>query len=216
MINCNCLDTYFLHSLFIGGFLLKMRYDKIKIGNRLKEERKKAGFKSQDALVEYIQLNNYRSFKRQTISKWEKGEEMPPLDVLCTLCEPFNCELGYLLCEHDCKTKSSTDIHQITGLSEKSIEILKQWNKVGSLKGQDYSWARNCTRAINDLLEEDIWFSHEVLLPIADYCVKRHRYEEPALSDHERTKALKDFRLALFTASEGLISCIKAIYTKEK
>lgn len=125
-------------------------------------------------------------------------------------------ELGYLLCEHDCKTKSSTDIHQITGLSEKSIEILKQWNKVGSLKGQDYSWARNCTRAINDLLEEDIWFSHEVLLPIADYCVKRHRYEEPALSDHERTKALKDFRLALFTASEGLISCIKAIYTKEK
>lgn len=69
---------------------------------------------------------------------------------------------------------------------------------------------------MNDLLEEDIWFSHEVLLPIADYCVKRHRYEEPALSDHERTKALKDFRLALFTASEGLISCIKAIYKKEK
>ena len=55
-----------------------------------------------------------------------------------------------------------------------------------------------------------------LLLPIADYCVNRHRYEEPALSDHERTKALKDFRLALFTASEGLISCIKAIYKKEK
>ena len=131
-------------------------------------------------------------------------------------CDYFKCSADYLFGYIDYPSHIETDIASVTGLNSTAIKILEKWHHIGSLKGQDYSWARNCTRAINDLLEEDIWFSHEVLLPIADYCVKRHRYEEPALSDHERTKALKDFRLAPFTASEGLISCIKAIYKKEK
>ena len=106
-----------------------MRYNYKKIGKRLKEERKKAGFKSHDSLSDYIGEHNYRQFKRQTIAKWENGEELPPLDVLCTLCVPFNCELGYLLCEYDCKTRDNTDIQAALGLSETAINNLRFLSK---------------------------------------------------------------------------------------
>ena len=88
-------------------FLLNMKYNLIEIGVRLKTERKKAGFKSHDELVDYIKNHNYRGFTRQTISKWERGLEMPPLDILCSLCELFECELGYLLCEYETKGKKT-------------------------------------------------------------------------------------------------------------
>lgn len=103
-----------------------MRYNFKKIGKRIKDERKLAGYKSQDALCDYIGEHNYRSIKRQTLAKWENGEEMPPLDVLCTLCELFDCEVGYLLCEYDCKTRTKTDIHALTGLSDNAIDSLVQ------------------------------------------------------------------------------------------
>lgn len=119
-----------------------MRYNFKEIGERLKEERKATGIKSQDALAEYIAKHNYRNFKRQTIAKWEKGEECPPLDVLLTLCELYHCELGYLLCEYDCRTKENTDIQKVTGLSEKAIKKLKYYNQQ----------MRECTEAINILL----------------------------------------------------------------
>lgn len=102
-----------------------MEYNFIKIGKRLKKERKAAGFKSHDALSNYIREHNYRCFTRQTIAKWEQGKELPPLDVLCTLCIPFNCEVGYLLCEYDCKTRIETDIQLETGLSRESVERLR-------------------------------------------------------------------------------------------
>ncbi|CVI69062.1 hypothetical protein BN3660_01432 [Eubacteriaceae bacterium CHKCI004] len=104
--------------------MLIMKYNLKKIGKRLQTERKLAGFKSHDSLSEYIRQHNYRGFTRQTIAKWEHGLELPPLDVLCTLCVPFNCEIGYLLCEYDCKTRENTDINQVTGLSEDAINAL--------------------------------------------------------------------------------------------
>lgn len=193
-----------------------MEYNFSRIGERLKSERKNAGFKSHDALCDYIQEHNYRSFTRQTIAKWEKGLELPPLDVLCTLCLPFKCEVGYLLCEYDCKYKENTDVQNITGLSEKAINILTKWKNIGNLPDTKYNWARNSTRAINDLLEQEMWFSHEVLNSIAEYCYYRKVYELINIPDEQKTQALNKFRLALFTATNGLTDCIQEIYKKEK
>ena len=53
------------------------------------------------------------------------------------LCNIFNCEIGYLLCEYDCKTRAATDIVKETGLSEKSIDILKKANT--EIIPEDYS-----------------------------------------------------------------------------
>lgn len=193
-----------------------MKYNYSKIGERLKQERKNAGFKSHDALCDYIQEHNYRSFTRQTIAKWEKGIELPPLDILCTLCVPFKCEVGYLLCEYDCKYKENTDIQNVTGLSEIAIDILTHWKKIGTLPGSSYNWARNSTLAINDLIEREMWFSDDVLNPIAEYCYYRKIYELPNIPDEQRTQASNKFRLALFTATNGLTDCIQAIYKKRK
>lgn len=129
-------------------------------------------------------------------------------------CDYFNCSADYLFEYINSPSHIETDISSVTGLSSTAIKILKKWHCIGLDADYRYSWARNCTRAINALLEEDMRFSHEVLLPIADYYINRQQYEEPALSDHKRTKALKNFRLALFTANEGLSSCIKSIYKK--
>lgn len=109
--------------MLIKGYNLK------KIGMRLKEERKAAGFSSQDALSEFIEKVCHRSFKRQTIAKWERGEDMPPLEVMLKLCERYDCELGYLLCEHDTKIKTTVEISAETGLSEEAINHLRELKK---------------------------------------------------------------------------------------
>ena len=65
---------------------------------------------------------------RKTIASWEKGNPIPPLDTLLKMCEIFDCELGYLLCEHDTKTRAAADIQSEIGLSESSINILRTAN----------------------------------------------------------------------------------------
>lgn len=185
-----------------------MKYNLNEIGERLKKERKNAGFKSHDGLADYIRNHNYKGFTRQTISKWERGLEMPPLDILCSLCELFECELGYLLCEYNCKTRNDTDIHNETGLSEDAINVLKEWNRISKEKGPQYTWARNSLQALNDLLSQGVIVANNILLPIEEYIVYRSEYETMG----RKKINLDKYRLALFTASDGLSECIKNIY----
>lgn len=96
-----------------------MEYNWKAIGKRIKDERVKLSL-SQDQLIEKIGFSS-----RQLLSRWERGTSTPSLYDLLNLCKIFKCELGYLLCEYDCKTREKTDIHAVTGLSEKSIELLK-------------------------------------------------------------------------------------------
>ena len=80
-----------------------MWYDYKKIGARIKEERLEAGFKNQSDFAEKLCLS---VDSRQTISKWENGHDLPSIDILLDMCGIFQCELGYLLCEYDCKNRN--------------------------------------------------------------------------------------------------------------
>ena len=93
---------------------------KIEIGNRIRHERKKVLGISQGALAE--ELNR----QRDIISKWENGYSLPDLTDLLGMCELFNCEVGYLLCEegYENKTRKVTDICKSTGLSEEAVNLL--------------------------------------------------------------------------------------------
>lgn len=102
-------------------------YNLSRIGERIKQERKAAGL-SQDELGERL------TYKRQTIAKWEKGESFPELRDMLQMCNLFGCELGYLLCEYDCKTREATDIQEVTGLSELAIKILRAFNERVDIK----------------------------------------------------------------------------------
>lgn len=89
------------------------------IGQRIRNERKTLGL-SQQRLSEEL----YR--ERALIGRWERGERLPLLDDLINMCNLFNCEVGYLLCEegYENKTRTVTDICKSTGLSEEAVNLL--------------------------------------------------------------------------------------------
>jgi len=99
-----------------------MKYDQDKIGKRILLERRKAGYSNQSSFAVAM---GYSEESRQTVANWEKGKTVPCMEALLRMCNFFGCELGYLLCEYDCKTREMTDIHVATGLSEKAIDAIK-------------------------------------------------------------------------------------------
>lgn len=100
-----------------------MEYNYSDIGERIKKLRKQRGW-SQDQLIEI--LGTKSSIGRNTLSAIENGNAKHfELSLLTAMCEVFECEMSYLLCEHgDCKTKDLQFIHDMTGLSESSIQFL--------------------------------------------------------------------------------------------
>lgn len=217
-----------------------MEYNYFKIGERLKAERKNAGFKSHDTLCDYIQEHNYRSFTRQTIAKWEKGLELPPLDVLCTLCVPFKCEVGYLLCEYDCKTRENTDIKEAIGLSEFAIDTLKHYKDKEEvteldIKELDIIDRLLCSDVFNDKIIEkikDYGLSLKHCLDIlnnVDVQMTDHHedYANYTVEDEKRYFLICDLEkllikeidtnqpLALWEIQKHFISMIENLYEKE-
>lgn len=94
-----------------------MKYDKKIIGERIKTLRVENGH-SQKELCLLVNRG------RDIISKWENGRELPSLSILLQICEYYNCELGYILGEYNCKTRIKSDIQKETGLSETALDIL--------------------------------------------------------------------------------------------
>lgn len=117
------------------------RYDPVAIGSRIGEERKAIGW-SMEAVATHIGTT------RQSISKWENGQGEPTVYDLLRLCNLFDCDLGYLLCEegYSCKTRKATDIKAATGLSEYSIISL------ADIAG-DQKFGATTLRFLDDLLD---------------------------------------------------------------
>lgn len=116
--------------------------DKVRIGNVIEKERKDLDL-TQSELSEKL----YGSGEsRQTISKFERGKQLPPLEKMLMMCNIFQCEIEYLLGIQKSKFKEDTDIEQITGLSVKSINTLKNVN---------YSERKSIIQALNKILEHE-------------------------------------------------------------
>ena len=125
---------------------------RIKIGERIREERIAARF-SQMSFAVAVGL---KEDSRQSVIKWENGH-LPSLKVLIKMCEIFDCEIGYLLCEFDGKTKVKTDIQAETGLSDKSVERLIAPEYMGEMPLN-----------LMDLIlgNDKFWFALEELFPL--------------------------------------------------
>lgn len=101
-----------------------MKYNYKEIGKRIKSERENIRL-SQDGLIDALKEHGI-SVGRNTISAIENGRTNHyDADLLFALCKLFNCELGYLLCEYDCKTGRDTDICRETGLTEGAVSVLR-------------------------------------------------------------------------------------------
>lgn len=96
-------------------------YDSQKIGARIRTERKNANYRSAESFGSVLNIG------RSQVEQIERGERLPDLDTLVKMAAIFQCEIGYLLCEYDCKTRQAADIKAETGLSEPAIAQLKSW-----------------------------------------------------------------------------------------
>lgn len=111
-----------------------MKYNFKAIGLRIRAERKKAGFKSQDDLIDCLRDKYGYSISRNTLSAMESGKTNHyDVELLADLCELFDCEMGYLLCEYECKTGRNTDIAAATGLSEEAIKKIQSYKHSGMI-----------------------------------------------------------------------------------
>ena len=98
---------------------------KIEIGKRIKAEQKKLKRKIDNRPYNQSDLAYEIGCDQKTVSKWETGETTPDLYYALKLCELFDCELGYLLCEYDQKTRKTADIKELTGLSGEACQVLQ-------------------------------------------------------------------------------------------
>lgn len=97
----------------------------IDVGARIRKERKLAGLNQSDLMAAMGRSpNSYR-----VLGDWENARVKPQFSDMAELCRVLGCELGYLLGEYDCKTRTATDIHAETGLSEKAIQRLRLLNE---------------------------------------------------------------------------------------
>lgn len=77
---------------------------------------------------------NGESLDIKTYQRYEQGKLFPPIQILCKLCELFNCEMDYLLCAQTHKVKEVGKASEVTGLSVKTIEELAGLK--GAMSGQ--------------------------------------------------------------------------------
>lgn len=93
---------------------------KVEIGKRIKREREKAGLSKKELLVKiYMSESSHK-----TLSSWENGTALPDLKSLAVMADLFGCDIGYLLCDYDERTRDIADASQVTGLSPGAIEHL--------------------------------------------------------------------------------------------
>lgn len=94
-------------------------YDFEKIAQRIKAVRI-------DKNITQAYVSKKCNVSRSTVIKWEKGESFPELNSMLKLCNLYDCELGYLLCEpgYENGTREITDICKATGLSQEAVKTL--------------------------------------------------------------------------------------------
>lgn len=95
-------------------------------GGRIQYRRKEILKISRSAFYDLIYPNENIApeSKSRTVKNWESGKNEPDIKNLKKICSALNCSADYLLGLDECTNKTTKFIHEYTGLSEKSIEIL--------------------------------------------------------------------------------------------
>ena len=119
------------------------KYDWVKIGSRIRDERFKLNMSQREliarmrnrdagmgrAILLDLEKGEYGKDERFTtgiLSDLENGVPVKGLAIrqLTAMCDIFNCDIGYLLCEYDEKTWGKHNIAEYTGLSEQAIDTI--------------------------------------------------------------------------------------------
>lgn len=122
---------------------------------------------------------------QSTVSSWERGVTLPPMDKMIALAVVFDCDISYLLGDYEKEKKDRSDICNMTGLSEKAIIEIMRYKE----QYPDY------IDSLNFLLESDNF--EDALFCIYEYsnallsvdALRTYRYEQIAALD-----AIRDYK----------------------
>jgi len=89
-------------------------------GEKLKEARKKAGYKTQEAFAEAFDC------KTESVRNWEQGRTFPEIGTLFHLADFLDCDLDYLIGRIDKPTHDLQFITDELRLSEEAVKKLMQ------------------------------------------------------------------------------------------
>ena len=119
------------------------------------------------------------------VSKYEKGDPMPPIDMLIKLCAVFECELGYLLGEESYSegTRLQTAILDHLRLTPASADMIKRITGIDrraitfGCKSDEY------TRVLNGLLSSVLFADFIESLGYLDEQIKKREQIFKSLED---------------------------------
>lgn len=163
-----------------------MKYNYELIGKRIATERKEYCHFDQNELLLKLSEKYGIGMSRNTLSAIENGKYYHyDTDLLYALCELFDCELGYLLCEYNEKHRIVADIKEITGLEPDVIKII--------LKMKDSFFKMSI---LNDLLQNNYFLAIIDLLYMTDYHRKKgvelDEIEEKIKTDHDNAETSEE------------------------
>jgi len=94
------------------------KYSVQKAAKAIKKTRKDMGKEfSQDKMATLLGLKN-----RQSYANIENGTSLPSWEQLLTICNIFECDITYLVGEHESKRRKVEDIREAIGLTESAVE----------------------------------------------------------------------------------------------
>ena len=178
-------------------------YDFEKIGERIREQRKKAGYAIAEKFLDAIKEHGY-SVGRNRLLDIEKGCPQGfdlSLNLISAMIDVFRekedteCEMGYLLCEYDLPTRANTDIHAETGLSDEAINTLKELYR-DSKDNPEYA---ALLKTLNAILEHrtlpllrnmyEYFFCGDCVVPVKEQNGEWERIEEiPSYTSNNKAK----------------------------
>lgn len=110
---------------------MKHKYNLKLLGERILQERTAKGM-TQDAMMNALRDVDI-PLSRSSLYKIEHGERCDALtiEMLFALCDLFDCDMGYLLCEegYEERTRKATDVVNATGLTPEAVHKLIAWNQ---------------------------------------------------------------------------------------
>lgn len=113
--------------------ILNNKYDDKKIGARIRQARKDTRGKSGRPLS-LEKVAEICGPTRQLISKWEHGDiSSLSLGDLTAMSNLFQCDVTFLLGEHETKRRATVDVQKETGLSTGAIEKIADMNRFSAI-----------------------------------------------------------------------------------
>lgn len=147
------------------------------IGNNIRKLREECDL-SQQELAEKLGLSTYK-----TVGEWERAVTPPSFDKVMKLCEIFDCDSDYLIGRIEEKTHDIKDVHDLTGLSEKAITKLLNWNKA---KDRSRLWVKYLSQMIESKRFDEMMLDITKLVSSAKCWLKALRTgKQPLVADEK-------------------------------